>query len=109
MNYLSKLRLDGRRALVTGGAAGISAACVDALLEAGAEVVIVDLNASNLNDARQRLMDAAVIFEHADITDFEKVNELAEKLGTIDVLVNNAGIGRQKAGEDISPRSGTRS
>ena len=36
MTYLAKLRLDGRTALVTDGAGGIGAACVDALIEAGA-------------------------------------------------------------------------
>jgi NAD(P)-dependent dehydrogenase (short-subunit alcohol dehydrogenase family) len=53
--YLETFRLDGRTAVVTGGASGIGAACVDALLAAGATVVIADHSEANLADARTRL------------------------------------------------------
>ena len=42
--YLEKLRLDGRIAVVTGGGQAIGLACVEALAEAGAKVVIADYN-----------------------------------------------------------------
>jgi NAD(P)-dependent dehydrogenase (short-subunit alcohol dehydrogenase family) len=42
--YLQKFDLGGRRAVVTGGAQGIGAACADALAEAGARIVIADLD-----------------------------------------------------------------
>lgn len=101
MGYLSRLNLDGRKAIVTGGAAGIGAACVDALLEAGAHIVVVDLNPANIEAARVRLADAPVTFEQIDVTDRAAVNALADKHADVAILVNNAGIGRQSAGEDI--------
>ncbi|MHC2364176.1 SDR family NAD(P)-dependent oxidoreductase [Rhizobium leguminosarum] len=102
MDYLNKFRLDGQRAVVTGGAGGIGASCVDALLGAGAEVVIIDFSQANLDAAKARLEGARVSFEKLDVTDPVAVKGLAEKLQPIDILVNNAGIGRQTASEDIT-------
>ena len=102
MSYLDQFRLNGRCAVVTGGAGGIGAACVDALLEAGADVVIVDHSEIALDAARDRLAGKLVTFECVDLTDRAAVNTLADKLGVVDILVNNAGIGRQTAAEDIS-------
>lgn len=55
--YLQKFDLSGRRAVVTGGAQGIGAACADALAEAGASVVIADLDLAlaEENPPRSRL------------------------------------------------------
>ena len=100
--YLDKLRIDGRKAVITGGARGIGAACADALLEAGAQVVIADSSEPNLAAARQRLAATTASFEHLDVTNTAAVNNLAERLGPVDILVNCAGIGRQTAGEDIT-------
>jgi NAD(P)-dependent dehydrogenase (short-subunit alcohol dehydrogenase family) len=100
--YLEKLSLAGRRAVVTGGAGGIGAACVDALLEAGADVVVADLSAERLEEARVRLAGQAAGFEPIDITRSDEVEALAERLPPVDILVNNAGIGRQTASEDVT-------
>ncbi|UVK44005.1 SDR family oxidoreductase [Mesorhizobium sp. AR07] len=102
MGYLGKLRLDGRRAAVTGGAGGIGAACVDALLEAGAHVVVLDHSLAAIEKAKERLLGQDVSFEQLDVTDTVAVKAMAGRLRPIDVLVNNAGIGRQTPGEDIS-------
>lgn len=100
--YLDKLRLDHRTAVVTGGASGIGAACADALLEAGAKVVVADRSEANLAEARKRLGLAAVSYERLDVTDSAALNELAERLDVVDILVNSAGIGRQTAAEDVT-------
>jgi NAD(P)-dependent dehydrogenase (short-subunit alcohol dehydrogenase family) len=100
--YFDKLRLDGKRAVITGGASGIGAACTDALLEAGAQVVIADYSDANLSEARSRLGVAAVSFERIDVTDSKAVDALATRLGPVDILVNSTGIGRQTAAEDVS-------
>jgi NAD(P)-dependent dehydrogenase (short-subunit alcohol dehydrogenase family) len=81
--YFDKLRLDGKRAVITGGASGIGAACTDALLEAGAQVVIADYSDANHSEARSRLAVAAVSFERIDVTDSKAVDALATRLGPV--------------------------
>ena len=102
MTYLAKLRLDGRTALVTDGAGGIGAACVDALIEAGASIIIADYSAENLAAAKARLAGKPVRFDQIDVTRRDDVIALADRVDPVDILVNNAGIGRQTAAEDIS-------
>jgi NAD(P)-dependent dehydrogenase (short-subunit alcohol dehydrogenase family) len=75
---------------------------VDALLEAGARVVVVDCSQSNIEETRTRLGGADVSFEQVDVTDPDAVTRLADRLGTVDILVNNAGIGRQTAAEETT-------
>ena len=100
--YLQKFDLEGKTALVTGGARGIGAACVDALLEAGASVIVADYSRDNLDESKGRLGGAKVSFEIVDVTDPQAVEKLARRVGPVDVLVNNAGIGRQTAAEDTT-------
>lgn len=83
--------LDGLRAVVTGGAAGIGAAVVTALLARGAQVTAID-----------RTTDGVPAGAHArvaDVTDDAAVRAAVEgaasAMGGIDVVVNNAGIGAQ--------------
>ena len=88
MTYLEKLRLDGRRALVTGGAGGIGAACVDALLEDGAEVVVVDFSPDNLESAKAGWRERVSSLKSS--TSVPKTGSaLASSVGAIDVLLNN--------------------
>lgn len=96
--YLDRLKLDGRRALVTGGASGIGLACAEALAEMGARVIIADLSQDALEAAREAMRskghdcDGRVM----DVTDSARVRQVADELGAIDVLVNNAGIARSE-------------
>ena len=86
--------LDGRVALVSGGARGLGAAYVRALHERGASVVVGDL----LDDEGAALADELgerARFVHLDVTsedDWAAAVEVAVALGGVDVLVNNAGI-----------------
>jgi 2-keto-3-deoxy-L-fuconate dehydrogenase len=86
-------QLDGLRALVTGGASGIGRAVATAFSAAGARVVILDLAA----DAD--LPDGISGYVRADIADDAAVRAAVEsaaaRLGGLDLLVNNAGIGAQ--------------
>ena len=99
-------RLDGRLAVVTGGASGIGEACVLALLAAGARIAVLDASDRNMADARERLRETGVTFHKLDVTDPEAVEAMAARIaaeiGRVDVLVNSAGIGRQTAAEDIT-------
>ena len=82
-------------ALVTGGASGIGLATVEALLDAGAKVVILDLPGSPGADVASRLGDS-VRFAAADVRDEAAVNEaldVAAELGDLRVAVNCAGTG----------------
>ena len=89
--------LAGRRALITGGARGIGYATALRMLEAGASVMINDIDAAALDDAVRRLKAAGfeVESEVADVGDLGQIRRLVERtvaaLGGLDVLVNNAG------------------
>jgi NAD(P)-dependent dehydrogenase (short-subunit alcohol dehydrogenase family) len=90
--------LDGRVAVVTGGAKGIGWATVEALADAGAIPVLFDRDAAALKDAGARLAERRV--EHStqemDVADEASVDAAfaaaIARFGRIDVLVNNAGI-----------------
>ncbi len=103
--YLDRLRLDGRTALVTGGAQGIGYCCVDALAEAGARVTIADRDADAIGAAMESLRAKGHIVEGVvlDVTDPARVTQVADQAGVIDILVNNAGIARSEtAAEDVT-------
>lgn len=91
--YLDKFKLTGQRALVTGAARGIGAAIAEALAEAGAYVILTDLG-DTAEATAQGLRDKGHSAEARtlDVTDRAGVDALAEDLGPLDVLVNNAGI-----------------
>ena len=82
------MRLEGRRALVTGGASGIGAATARRLAAEGADVVIGDLNEEGGTTVAGEISATAA---RLDVTDPASAGALAEKHGPFAILVNNAG------------------
>lgn len=86
--------IDGVRALVTGGTSGLGRALAQALVQGGARVVVTDRDVDRTRAAADELGAVAVA---CDVTDEHAVNrgvaQAYSRLGGLDLLVNNAGIG----------------
>jgi 2-hydroxycyclohexanecarboxyl-CoA dehydrogenase len=82
------MRLEGRKALVTGGAQGIGAAISRRLAAEGAEVWIGDVNEEGAREVASEI-DAEVV--KLDVTELDSARAAVDAAGTLDILVNNAG------------------
>ena len=87
--------LDGKVAIVTGGANGIGRAIAEMFVEEGARVMIADLDDEAGGELVADLGDVAA-FRHTDVSDASSVgaavDDAVERFGALDVMVNNAGI-----------------
>lgn len=99
---LERFRLDGRVALVTGGARGLGRAILQALMEAGAAVALTSRAAIAASAAASELAErtgGTAIGLVADVTDVASVtsavSDVVARLGRLDILVNNAGTTRR--------------
>jgi len=84
-------RLDGKTALVTGGASGIGEATCRVLANAGAAVIIADLDRARAEALSNELPGSRVLL--LDVTDEAAVEAALAGTGPLDILINNAGIG----------------
>jgi len=93
------LNLNGKTALITGAGSGIGKAAADLFAQAGANVVISDINESHGNEAVEAIKKSGrkAIFVKADSSKPEDnqnlVNQAVQQFGALDIAVNNAGIG----------------
>ncbi|WP_295819474.1 SDR family oxidoreductase [uncultured Deinococcus sp.] len=85
---MALFRLDGKRALVTGGSRGIGLAAAAHLRELGAEVTIAARDEATLRAAAQ---DIGVRWAVADVSTPEGVRAAVDAAGSVDILVSNAG------------------
>ena len=95
------LRLDGRRAIVTGAGRGIGLAAAAALGQAGAEVTLVSRTASEVEEAAAMIgptATAAVL----DVSDIMAVKAFFADRPAFNILVNNAGTNRPKPMWDVN-------
>ena len=84
-------RLDGKLALITGGASGIGEATVRLFSEAGARVLIVDIDNLRAHELSRAVPNSEA--RPCDVTDETQVEQLFTQLTSLDILVNSAGIG----------------
>lgn len=88
-----KMRLKGKVALITGGAAGIGKATAEVFIQQGATVWFCDVNEE---DGLATAQELDCLFSMVDVSDRQAVqkwvDEVLAKLGRIDILINNAGI-----------------
>jgi len=92
----------GKTAIITGAAVGIGRATAIRLAQAGANLILVDMNHEKLKEVKKELMvygKEVLVFE-GDVTDERRVQEIVteglSKFSTIEILVNNAAIWRSK-------------
>ncbi|MGM0560937.1 MAG: SDR family NAD(P)-dependent oxidoreductase [Pseudomonadota bacterium] len=91
---MNTIDLQGRTAIVTGGAQGIGLATAERLASSGARVIVWDINAEGVESAVKQL-GQGTSGQALDLTDEQAVTQAAEAAissGPIDILVNNAGI-----------------
>ena len=93
----TRIRLRGKRVLITGASSGIGEAGAEAFAAEGAEVIVVARRADLLESLSQRIADAGgtAAAIPCDLADLDAVDELADtvesRFGGVDILVNNAG------------------
>ena len=96
---IDRFRLDGKTALVTGGAQGIGEAYCFALGEAGAKIAVVDINLPKAEETAHRLEAKGItaIAVKTDVTDPDDVRRMMKTIigtwGELTIGVNNAGMG----------------
>lgn len=106
----SNSQLARRTVIITGGARGIGYTTAKQFALMGARVIILDINASLLDDARNSMQSDGldVLAWHCDVTDEAEVETVVSRawkeVGTIDVLVNNAGYSYHCAPE-VMPKA----
>lgn len=109
MGIIEKMRLDGKKGFVTGGARGIGKATATAFAEAGADVAVVDLDIDEAEKTAQQIAEATgrkVIALQCDVTKEDQVQKMVdgvvEALGGLDFCHANAGICINAAAEEMT-------
>src|SRR5687768_4023414 len=106
---MSVFSLEGRRAMVTGGAQGLGQGMAEALARAGASVVVADVQDEAAQVVAKAITAAGGTASavHLDVTDESSwasgVAQAVDVLGGLDVLVNNAGVEITSLVVDVEP------
>ena len=102
-------RLENKVAIVTGGAAGIGKATVTRFAQEGAKVVIWDLDEQRGNELAKELVTQGhtAVFEKVNTANYQEIETAAKSVfaqfGSIDILINNAGITRDSSLKKMTP------
>ena len=91
-----KFDLNNRVAIVTGGAQGFGLAITERFIEAGAKVIIWDIDDNEAKKAIDKVKSENLSHQIVDVTNFDLVNKNLEEIernyGKVDIFINNAGI-----------------
>jgi NAD(P)-dependent dehydrogenase (short-subunit alcohol dehydrogenase family) len=109
MGIIEKLRLDNKKAFVTGGARGIGYSIAIALAEAGADVALVDTDEATAKEAAKKIAGETgrkIIAVKADVTQSASVDAMIQTIlgsfGRIDIAFCNAGICKNIPAEEMT-------
>lgn len=109
MNILEQFRLDGKVAIVTGGAMGLGQAMATALAQAGADIVIADIQEDVAKATATTIRETEGVQATSlkvDVTnpdDVQKmVDDVVNEFGKIDILINNAGMTINAKAEEMT-------
>lgn len=114
MNLLDRFRLDGKAAIVTGASSGLGVHFALAFAGAGADVAICGRRSDMLDATRERVqaLGRRCVAVTADVADPEDCGRVVaatmQELGTVDVLINNAGTGTSVPATRETPEQFTR-
>ena len=91
--YLKNYNLKNRTAVVTGAGKGIGRACAIALAEAGANLIIISRTQKDLDEVSKKIkkLKSKCKSYVCDITKYNQIKEIINKIPKIDILINNAG------------------
>lgn len=108
INVYEKFEVKGRTAIVTGAAQGLGKAMAEALLSAGANIVIADIHEQKALETLHEFQgyQADAIFLPTDVTSSEQIHATIEKtierFHSVDILINNAGMNKAVPAEILS-------
>lgn len=95
-------KLDGKVAIITGGASGIGEGMVELFSEEGATVIAADINEDALSKVSEKENVYGMKLDVSSDENWRKfAREVKEKFGSIDILVNNAGVSSEKPYTEI--------
>lgn len=98
---MDAFRIDGKKAVVTGGGSGLGLAIAKIFTKAGAEVIIIGRNEEKLKAARQEI-GGNCTYKAFDVTRLQDIPALVRETGAADILVNCAGIHLKKWAFDVT-------
>lgn len=105
-----EIRYDNKVAVVTGGAGGMGSVCVKNLLEAGAQVAVVDVQPQQLDALVEQLSGLGAVKGYVvDLANPKAIHECVERImadfGALDVLIQTAGIMQPRPGLEVDEKA----